>query len=317
MRIKGLESGRGLAALIVLLYHIPMVFDFEFPQNELVQILIFPTKFGEQAVYFFMLLSGFVLSFAFLNTSSIQKFSTWATWRILRLFPVYLSSLFIAGFLLEPNVRISDLTNAYLFSNLTVYTGVNPPLWSLSVEIIISILLFPLVKSSNKSNTKLIIIVVLLYLLSYFADAWGIKGLLRSASFFVLGILIFNKRQKFPDIKNWKKLSLILLSFLLYFINIKYLNLILLLPLSVALIYFLENPSRLLVNRFSLFLGKYSFSLYATHWIALNLINNFKLHSILEIYLFSVSFSILLAIVFAYLVEFPCRSFARKFLFLK
>ena len=142
-RIKSFDCARGVAALIVLLYHIPLIIGVKQSENYVLTIIFFPAKFGEQAVYFFMALSGFVLASAY-NKFGKLNLLTWSTWRLIRLLPMFYSTL-ILGFLLIPNssIRFADLLHLYLFSNNTIYTGINPPLWSLSVEVLLSILLYP------------------------------------------------------------------------------------------------------------------------------------------------------------------------------
>ena len=312
MRNKNLDASRGIAAFIVLLYHLPMVFKIE-ESNIFIEILLYPTKFGEQSVYYFMLLSGFVLTLAFQKIEKIQKYSSWFVWRNTRLLIVYYTALIMAALLISnKNLRIVDFTHFYIFSNKDIYSGINPPLWSLSVEIIISLVLFPIIKSTNaKSDLFSILLIFFLIFGSYFTNEWGIKGLCRSAALFIIGILICKYIDFLPKLNFKLSFVLVFLWSLLIAVP-KLLNLAMYISLPIILLFFIQNKRNLLVNRFTLLLGKYSFSLYATHWVVLSVS-----YSILNsqnkviIYFVTILLSLSSAVLFGKLVEFPAKKLAR------
>ena len=86
-------------------------------------------------------------------------------------------------------------------------------------------------------------------------------------------------------------------------------------PLSIILVFliFLTTKNRILINKLTNFLGKYSFSLYVSHWIALTLLSKLiQMNSLILFYFFGGIFSIMFAFIFAKLVEFPAQKIARN-----
>ena len=184
MRNSNLDCARGIAATIVVFYHIPFFFNnkSDDTSNLILQIILFPSRFGEQAVYFFMLLSGYVLALAHSSNFKLRNYLNWVIWRSTRLLIVYYFALLIAN--LTPDkkeLRIVDFTHIYIFKNETIYSGINPPLWSLSVEFILSCSLFYLLgNNSIKSKRAFIFLTILLYGFSYLTDIWGLKEIGRA-----------------------------------------------------------------------------------------------------------------------------------------
>ena len=313
MRIQSLEAGRGVAAFIVLLYHIPMASGVSIPNSALIQFVFFPANFGEQSVYFFMMLSGYVLANAYMANTNFKKNKTWVVWRCLRLFPIYYSALLLGFFFSTKNIRISDLTHFYIFKNNTIYSGINPPLWSLTVEIMISILALPLIKNLNRIQSKnLWALSSILYLLSYLIPIWGIRGLIRSLSMFVVGLIIFKTKGFGNNINYYFKIIMIVCPFILSIFIPKILNLVLIVPLALIIDLLLNNNYIFVRHPITKFFGKYSFSLYATHWIVLTYINKLELQSFYQVFFTSLFFSMILAFCFAKFFEFPLRKMARK-----
>ena len=315
MRYRNYDCARGIAAIIVLWYHIPLVFnDVKIP-NLAYTIISFPARFGEQSVYFFMGLSGYVLALAFKKYIRVNFF-TWSSWRIIRLLPMYYFGYFLGWLLIEnANIRVVDLAHLYLFSNSDIYSGINPPLWSLSVEILISIALYPLL--SPKINPKLLLAVALiLFLFSYSSSLWGVIAILRSMAIFLVGVAVVSINIKLN--KN-QKIAAIIFIFtwsILILIDKRILN-SLLIPIMLLILILLKSAkSKILVNNASIFLGKYSFSLYATHWVTLNLISFYieNLHWTL-IYLLSFFSSILVSVCVGKTIEFPTRKLSSIFIY--
>lgn len=316
IRLRALDCSRGIAALIVLLYHIPIVYQIQPTPGWYFQLLLFPTKFGEQAVYFFMMLSGYVLMLAFESNANLQTFGKWIAWRLTRLLPVYYLALLVA-LVLNNNDKLSIqyVNHSYLFHNNTIYNGANPPLWSLTVEIIISIALLPLFGLKNgKALVVYVLTSTLLFACSYLFESWGIKAILRSGSLFLLGSLIYKFRNSFPTIPKLLVYIVFSLWMLLFIFNKPLLNITMAINFSLLLIYLLQTPGFLINNKVTLFLGKYSFSLYATHWVFLNYLSTHSTSniSVSEIYFTSIFVSLLGSVVFAHLVEFPFRKLAKN-----
>ena len=313
MRNKNYDCARGIAAIIVLLYHIPLVFNEVKIENFVYTFISFPAKFGEQSVYFFMGLSGYVLALASNKFDRINFFS-WSSWRIIRLLPMYYFCYFLGYLLIEnANIRVVDLTHLYLFSNNDIYSGINPPLWSLSVEIFISIALYPLL--SPKINPKLLLVIALiLFLFSYSTSLWGYIAILRSMATFLVGVAVVSINIRLSKNQKIAAIIFIITWSILILIDKRILN-SLLIPIILIILVLLKNAkSKILVNKTTIFLGKYSFSLYATHWVTLELINFYieNLHWVL-IYLLSCFFSILISVCVGKMIEFPTRKLSSVF----
>jgi peptidoglycan/LPS O-acetylase OafA/YrhL len=313
MRYRNYDCARGVAAIIVLLYHIPLVFNDVTIENFAYTLISFPTKFGEQSVYFFMGLSGYVLALASNKFMRVNFFS-WAGWRMIRLLPMYYSCYFLGYLLIEnANIRWVDLTHLYLFSNNNIYSGINPPLWSLSVEIFISIVLYPLL---TKINPKLVLsIALILFLFSYSSSLWGLIAILRSMAAFLVGVAVVSIN--FSLSKNQKITAAIFIIAwsILILVDKRILN-SLLIPIIFVILILLKNAkSIILVNKITIFLGKYSFSLYATHWVTLELIDSYikNLHWVL-IYSVSCFSAILISVCVGKIIEFPTRKLSSIFI---
>ena len=329
-RIKSLDSLRGIAAIVVVLYHSVYTINLgSFSQpNSLIyvleKILLFPAKFGESAVYLFMALSGYVLTFAY-QKYEFDRFSNWLIWRSLRLLPVFYISLLVSSlisFLLFKKFQVTtpQLLHYYLFSNSTIYSGPNPPLWSLSVEIILSFLILLIIKFSRIIGRKYPIYLYL-YLMSYLIHGWGARALFRSAIFFSIGISIY------MGLRLTTLLKIILATGTLIFfivgvfesvISRQAMTLLQLVAIPSILYFFLKRP---LSSRITMFLGKISFSIYVWHWPILIMIRellsntnlNFPFNKLL-IAIVSLLLINLWASISYFFIELRIQKFARRYL---
>jgi peptidoglycan/LPS O-acetylase OafA/YrhL len=141
MKLAGLESLRGAAALYVLLHHIAHLNHWTGPAA-------LPFRFGQEAVILFFLISGFVIALAQERTSQ-PGFRAYFRRRILRIFPIFLAALGLAAVfapsIAGPDVRtdlptlvgnlwqLQDLRELKPGVAVQVFGG-NAPLWSLSYE---------------------------------------------------------------------------------------------------------------------------------------------------------------------------------------
>ena len=285
-RLKSLDSARGIAATLVLVYHIKLVLSNDGLTNDgiwnLPLLRIF-FELGEVSVFFFMLLSGYVLAqvIHYSNSTKIRLLC----WRIFRLSSIYYLSLIIAFALsnfsqeMQYQIRGSDLIHTYLLSNYTVFSGVNPPLWSLSVEILFSILFFSLPKSyflTKKLRQGILAVMCLIF--CYVPEQWGLISLFRCFAFFLLGVIIFNSREYVERIKLNGRVLISILAAQLFLLDFSrswgYFFLPLTLPL--LMIYLISTKNRFLNSDFAANLGSLSFSLYVIHWPVLSVLARFE-----------------------------------------
>lgn len=317
MRNKSFDCARGIAAFIVVMYHIPLIINVNNPKNYVYNLITYPFKFGEQAVYFFMGLSGYVLALAYNKFTPTVNFLTWSGWRFIRLLPIYYFSLCVGYFLVsDANIRIIDWNHLYIFSNNSIYTGINPPLWSLSVEILISILLYLVFQSKFATDSKsLIVFSFILFIFSYLIDVWGVIAILRSVALFMIGISVASLNIVLNKIQKIVSFFIIIIWSALILYDKRILNSLLIPAILIILILLKDTNNRLLVNRFNLFLGNYSFSLYATHWISITIIqSHVKNFNWVFIYISCIIFSIFISVLVGKVVEFPSRKIASSFI---
>jgi peptidoglycan/LPS O-acetylase OafA/YrhL len=156
-----LDALRGLAALMVVLHHLGVLWQTETQPTSAairaVMSLVFP--FGTNAVMLFFVLSGFVLSLPAV-AGRPQKYSTFVIRRIFRIYVPYLASLAVAvigacwlhGMITRSswfNVSWPGPVDWHLVGQHVLFLGsydhsvFNKPIWSLIFEMRIS-LLFPL-----------------------------------------------------------------------------------------------------------------------------------------------------------------------------
>ncbi len=286
LRLRSLDSARGIAAFLVLIYHIKIVTSSdEFMFNAVWNYPIFGIFFelGEISVFFFMLLSGYVLAQVVCYSKATKM--RLIGWRIFRLSSIYYLSLVIAFLVVQLGqeysygIRPSDITHAYLFSNADVFSGVNAPLWSLSIEIIFSLLVFGLPKSFvfTKRSRHLAVIVLFLFL-CYFPEQWGLIALFRCFAFFLLGVMIFNQRENLIKLKlnGWSLIPLFFAHLTLLDFDRRWGYFFLPLTLPLLLIFLLQPKSKFLNSVFVTRVGSLSFSLYVTHWPVILVLQTFE-----------------------------------------
>jgi peptidoglycan/LPS O-acetylase OafA/YrhL len=283
-RNAALDLSRFLAAFIVLAGHF-LYFDSNLTNVAKIDLLqIFHT--GAKSVEYFFALSGFVLS-----QSSTSFKSRWLKARIIRLMPIYIICYtlpLIAVLVLVPKELHSQSPLALIFgvtglqaiSSRYYLIGANSPLWSLSVELYLSILLLFLMRI--KHHLLFLISALALSLINIFVS----HPILNALPYFLVGIGTSQLIQKIEIKKN----QLITLKFLLLwililfwivfpiaipsFLSIKYLQpLIDLFFISATLIFFGSIKISDQMSRISIQLGLRSYVLYASHAPILRICN--------------------------------------------
>lgn len=276
-----LEGLRGASAVIVVIYHIFYTLKIGYISrnkslNEIEHYLFYFGQFGEQAVYFFLALSGYVLAMK-IHNENISSSKKWIAWRFMRLVPIYYISLFfafVANQISSEKIpfNIQYLTLTYIFDNNIIFKNWNPPLWSLIIELIVSVpLILFLKKFRKKSKVQQLVIILSIYFLSYFAPSWGIRYLMKGCAIFYAGILAF------IEIKNIKRSSPILLiivtTCIILFeispnIGLKAINFSLLpvFYLFLSNFKFSNKSTQTWMYPIFRYFGKISFSLYIFHW---------------------------------------------------
>lgn len=139
-KIVSLEAARGVAALLVILYHANLLCS----AAHLTFLNSF-FGFGESAVDFFFVLSGFIITWVHRRDWGVPARSIDYLWRrFVRIYPTYWAAtlLYAIPLFFAPWIRSSDLAAGWYFflSNilLTPSTGflVIPPAWTLQHEVL-------------------------------------------------------------------------------------------------------------------------------------------------------------------------------------
>ncbi|MBX2869992.1 MAG: acyltransferase [Acidiferrobacterales bacterium] len=208
-----LDSLRGIAACMIVLYHSPLSYS-EHPVSFITNSYLF--------VDLFFLLSGFVVSYAYADRiKNGLSLKTYFVLRLGRVYPLHLFMLIV--FVLytifkaylysrgiggeqsfENNNVYSVITNFFLIHSIGVhdYLTWNYPSWSISVEFFTYIIFFLLLVSVDRDET--IIIPLAISFIGYFVLLFIIGadlqvtynfGLIRCVSAFYLGVLLLRIRR--------------------------------------------------------------------------------------------------------------------------
>lgn len=307
MRFLALDGWRGIAAILVALYHLDFynhLHDLPFLRNSYL------------FVDFFFVLSGFVISHAYQNKlNSFQQAKEFIIFRIARLWPLHIFILFLFIILElvkllilqntgEWNAYTGPFTNEYslhsiasnifLLQSINLYDGLtwNYPSWSISVELYtyLVFMLFTLITHHYKSlikplNTLLISASILILFLSVdnLDDATYNNGIFRCILGFFLGGLCYklfmSHSEKTPPYPSL--LEIITLIFIILFIQLfggtKYSLLSPFIFATAVFIFAFEGGvvSKLLRINVIQKIGTWSYSIYMLHALILLLIDRF------------------------------------------
>lgn len=300
-RVDSIDSLRGVAILMVILYHVHAWIP---GLSTLPSWYMFPISLGFSGVDLFFVLSGFSLYYAWLRQEQatgkviIQKYYLRRFWRI---YPPYLISFlvpWISTMILTPKEAIQEaFLHFFLLHNYSeqYFYGVNGPLWSIAVEAQFYVL-FPLIVLGMKrwGIVQVIlagIIIGLLYrtgVYIYFNELTYrqvpkpyLQGFwLARIPNFLLGIGLAYKWATLSETRKYNPaLGLVMLSlgiatlaftwgFIYYFRHVSMIIRELGFAVGYTLIVYSALQGALqsfLSSRWLLFSGKISYSLYLTH----------------------------------------------------
>lgn len=304
-RLKYIDSLRGIASLIVVLFHLIDIFfsNFQFGKSEaeISQIKIFARSIfnGSDWVSFFFVLSGFSLSLFYLKNDTEIDLKKFYIKRFFRIYPLYLFILFTSFFLFYSTTSWSAFMSQLFLFNYS--NGLIPPSWSLSIEWIGSLLIpfFIMLFRYNKNYFYYLTVISLLL--------YNGIGNVQSSFFgfminFLLGIILADLYLK-KQLKPLKKYLIIVIPFIIlafssrwlidYSPQIKYLihfvtdilNMdfhqffyVLSAFGSFFLLYIVLQNSRIqyiLSYKIFVFLGTISFSIYLIHYLIIHLVFNY------------------------------------------
>lgn len=372
-KIISLDVLRGLACLAVTIHHIFMfnpVFLESYTTNipsgyGVIDFLKFsPLKFvwdGHAAVILFFVLSGFVLSISFFKKDTLN----YKKYLVKRICRIYLPFAFIIAIgsigsnFFRHYDRLSKFTDwlnlawnkpvtfynfiDYLLMTDLDFVYLSQSIWSLPVEIKVSVLLPFVIVLFKKIKPKYDLFLILLNMIVYhggkrlgFQDMFSDFALVYYLTFFMVGISLYKNHTFFIAIINSlsKKIKIVF-YFIAIMLYTNYSNLVLFFPKLVSILekwipsdYLITMASALLMililsersdnkflsNKYLVYIGKISFSLYLIHPIVVMLIC-FIMGASLPFYvLHPLCFvlSLIAAIIFYKLIEFPTQKLGFK-----
>jgi len=333
-RLLELDALRGIAALMVVLFH----FTMDRPEMYL------GFKYGVTGVDFFFIISGFVI---FLTLSSTKSWRDFVVSRFSRLFPTYwtvvtITALFTVLYRLIHQESMSGLLTQYL-GNMTMIQyyfkipNLDEPYWTLLIEMqfyVVMLLVFSLRWLDRILWIGLAGLGFVLfnhYVLSgvaplIFKFSRGLVGLINHFPLFFAGILFYkikfhqgSRLAKIPLLAACMGAQIVLYpdggTSYLYISQPEYAAMILI-YFSVFALYAFDVPLRI-VNRATVFLGTISYSLYLVHkFVCKSLIipyleGQLGMNFWVVVFLVCLPTVILLAAMITYWVEKPALQFIR------
>ena len=280
-RIKELDALRGIAALMIVLFHFTMYrveADLGF-------------KLGTTGVDLFFMISGFVI---FMSLSNIKNSISFVINRVSRLYPTYWASISITFlFIFIQSLIINEAFGAYnikqYFGNMTMFQfylkipDIDGPYWTMIIEMLfylgmLFLFHFKLLKHINIIGVSLTILIVLMANFGFHIPL--IKTIIywiplfQFIPLFFAGIIFYKiYTDKSKQLSKYSIVVLCLISQILLFkfsgLSKEFINhteyaamLIIFFGLFTL---FVNNKLNLIASKGTLFLGKISFALYLIH----------------------------------------------------
>jgi peptidoglycan/LPS O-acetylase OafA/YrhL len=291
-KIFPLQSLRGICVLIVMLVHF----------NPYKGSIFHIQTLASAAVFMFLVLSGFIISMIYdkkiLNRNDLIKFYKK---RFFRMYPLHVLFLFIFlileflklyienNYSIIPNNKAFEINNIYsffshlflynIFNNIVTY---NLPAWTVSGEFFASIFFgaICLIFKDEKKISKFFIFMIIIILLCFnFYDKKFIQYTTYFAFFsviycFIIGyffLKIFQLKNKIYLFLINNFFQILNLFFLFLFLSFDFLNFLFPLSSGIIIIYLssIKNINligKIFYNRFLIFTGKISYTLYISHF---------------------------------------------------
>lgn len=316
--IKSILSLRGIASLMVCIYHLVLGNSMFFDTNSIIEQI---SRYGFLGVEIFFIISGFVVPYSMLsNNYQITDLGRFLIRRSARVEIPYIASIilvlllnYLAG--LSPNFKgggfvlnFSELfSNIFYLSDFLNKSWYQPLYYTLKIEfqyyIFIGLLL-----TLFLSKKKVVLVMVLLSML--FLSFLNTIELFKYFNLFSIGILTFLYKTEKLNLNYYIFYILIILGVVSYQFQSE---VVLVSLFSILYILLINRTSKVLD-----FLGKISFSLYLIHIPIGGKIINLGLRFVQQEYqkylLLSIAFiaSIVFAYLFYLLIESPALKLSKK-----
>ncbi|MBD3327923.1 acyltransferase family protein [Candidatus Peregrinibacteria bacterium] len=346
-KLEGFDGIRGIAALLVFLFHFLTLNQLDQLQAGYLNLTAF-AKAGHIGLDIFFVLSGFLI-FRSIYKNGMNK--EYFQRRILRIAPIYYVALFVVIFLMHPDLLTNTAGRWDIFTHLlfihsfdaNTYYGINPVLWSLSVELLFYLFLPAFFILSRKKSYLILLYAIAMILGAYvyrdymstFNEALDstdkivfTENFIGRLDQFAFGIIASWACIKLNIENNWKKLITIVIGgiglwLVFYGLNIfaelggsfrevYHLHMFLhsLIALGTALfLYAIANTysiiQKIVDNWILKFFGIISYSFYIWHFIIIEQLVNLETLSSKEIFIYSLLSVTALSAVTYYLIEKP------------
>ena len=279
-RLNQLEIFRFIGAVVVLMFHTARETTFF---GKLPVIL----QNGPAWVHFYLLLSGFILTYSFHNNEKINTKKFYIS-RFIKLYPLYFISLLMVciftGFKGKEKMTYHlVLLQDWIFPKALDY---NAAAWYLSTLAFLYFL-FPILLKLYKKHEKFMITVsIIIMVYTYYIHLMFLPLIndeimhqlfnyfpLMHLGSFMMGITVFYICLKIKERKIYSFLVIIYIIFLIYFMNnipagLPYIGSYITVTF-IPLIIFLSKDSgffsKILDNKFFIFLGSFSYAIYIFH----------------------------------------------------
>ncbi len=345
---KNIDIFRFLFILAIALTHTKPVFsDFNIP---IFNYIVNRIGFSHIAVELFFVISGF---FLFYTTNFKQDFYTFIKHKFIRLMPVILFVWAIKYILCWMSVikipNYETIWGIFCLQNIGITLNFNTigATWFISSMVWVSCLFFYSYKNLKKEHFNILLALAVIFCLAYLIHSPSIatvhnyqvflnNGILRALSCMGIGYFLWNiYNDKLIKIKNITLFQTLLITalegYLIVFIiqnvlfrSMSYSNYLILVLLFCVLFSLLLIKkgffSKLLDNNFSVFLGKYAYSIMISHEALRDLFQNIVnikykdliiAHPVLYLAIIFLSY-IIAGILIYHFVEKPSTAFLKK-----
>jgi peptidoglycan/LPS O-acetylase OafA/YrhL len=295
-KIYSIEILRFFASISVLIYHYKIFFfivnkfyNFNYsnpsdnlflsslPFNSILNLLY---KYGDNGVQVFWCISGFIMSYVYLEQKNKINGKSFFLNRFSRLYPLHFATLILivilqkSNLILFGNFLVFDNNNFYNFLlHLFFISGwgfqeglsFNEPIWSVSLELIAYFLFFFSIKMIKNINYLKIVIfyIILLFLNKYFFNSYKNQDIISCIQLFLSGVLVFKIYKKFSN------LNFILFSIFLLTISILGSFKIFIFCPAIIMVFLISEQyiirSKLIFLKFFSLLGNLTYSSYLLH----------------------------------------------------
>ena len=299
-RIEFLDSARGLAAMSVMIFHVILMFNWKVmtlpPKIFILLKVIFN---GSDAVSFFFVLSGFVLTASIVKLQDNFDYPNYIVRRVFRIYPLYAASVITAFIISGGNKTFVFLQEMNIVSTVHQFVG---PGWTMGAEIFISLLMPVFVLTLRHRNMSYVVLLISLFSYNYLSPF---------AFHFILGMLIYDlyrSRRQVLWLDQARYMFVVLPVLMIFYssrhiaeLSPRFTHLILMAEdfmgighgnfffdlsgiASAAFIIIILQSQRIqavLSHAILAFIGRISFSIYLIHWLVMN---NIPVKKIAQIY---------------------------------